>query len=139
MTCAFFISPAGELLSVATSHIAVVIADPQRFGVTRAFIEARHAQHGEPLGLEGRARSEVLVRVLEAGWIRVREQPPKSPVRWHLQVSTLNDDHRARLAAFAREALREHGPIRAWPTDLVTVLDAEGDVLWRGPLAELGA
>ncbi len=140
MTRAFFISPLGDLVPVPTSHIAAVIADPPHFGVTRVFIEARHEHHHEPLGSEGHARAEVLLQILDAGWIRIREQPPKSPVHWHVQLAALTDDHRARLRQFAQEALRgnsAHFPGPEWRIATVVVLDGAGDPLWRGTLAEL--
>ncbi len=142
MTRAFFISPAGDLVPVPTSHIAAVIADPSHFGVTRAFIEARHQHYNEPLGSEGHARDEVLLQMLDASWIRIREQPPKEPVRWHVQLAALTDGHRARLQQFAQDALRggtEHFPQPEWCIDPVVVMDGTRATLWRGTLAGLAA
>ncbi|MDD5092731.1 MAG: hypothetical protein PHQ23_17670 [Candidatus Wallbacteria bacterium] len=69
---AFWISPDGEILSVRISHVDEIIRMPERFGLTREEAIAAYTRHGEPLGLEGSARDELIKRVCERGWIRIR-------------------------------------------------------------------
>lgn len=138
MTRGFFISPQGELIQVATTHIAAVIADPARFGLTAKEILEAHQRWREQLGLEGKARIELLKRVLREGrWIRVREQLRGG---WHLQLAEPTAADWARLREFARVALNGLHPsmvARAWPSDMVMVLDVSGNVIWGGRLGEL--
>lgn len=72
MSIAFFLSETGDLIHVADSHIATVICDPRRFGLTQNQIEAAYEKYGERIGVEGEARRELLLRVISKGWIRIR-------------------------------------------------------------------
>lgn len=72
MSIAFFLSDTGDLIHVADSHIATVIREPQRFGLTTAQIEAAYLRHGERIGIEGEARKELLLKVISQGWLRIR-------------------------------------------------------------------
>lgn len=71
-TAAYFISPAGEIIDVRTSHIAEVIGNPGLFGVTTDEIRDAYDRHGEKIGSEGEARKEILLRLVERDWIRIR-------------------------------------------------------------------
>jgi len=46
MSAAFFISSTGDLIHVPDSHIATVIRDPERFGLTPAEIETVYKNYG---------------------------------------------------------------------------------------------
>lgn len=67
-----WISPAGQILQVVTSHITDIINNPTKFGITKEYIEGVYAKYGEPLHMENNAREEVIRHVLQRGWIRVR-------------------------------------------------------------------
>jgi hypothetical protein len=91
---AFFLSQTGDLIHVPDSHIATVIRDPERFGLTREEILAAYETHGEGMGTEGKARKEILLKLIEGGWIRIRRYKGywsvnahsfAPPVRKHLQ------------------------------------------------------
>jgi len=69
---AFFLSSTGDLIQVADSHIATVIRDPERFGLTPTEIETVYRKYGERIGIEGEARKELILRVISQGWIRLR-------------------------------------------------------------------
>ena len=70
---AYWISPEGEILPVGTSHVREVIGNPGRFGITREQIEEAYKKYREPLGLEGRAREEIIRTIINKGWIRIRD------------------------------------------------------------------
>jgi hypothetical protein len=90
ISVAFFLSPAGQLVNVPQNHISTVIADPERFGLTREEIDAVYEEYGERVGVEGEARKELLLRVINHGWIRIRRYrnywsvtaPSLSPPVW---------------------------------------------------------
>ena len=69
---AFFLSPKGKLIRVGTSHIAEVIRHPEEFGLSLEEIEKAYRKYGEKLGTEGKARGEILSRIIQEGWIRVK-------------------------------------------------------------------
>jgi hypothetical protein len=69
---AFFISPNGKIITVGTSHIAEVIKNPEIFGLKLENIKEIYRKHNEPLGLEGKARREILIQIIQQGWIRLR-------------------------------------------------------------------
>jgi hypothetical protein len=49
-----------------------MIADPERFGLTRKQIVERYQEEGEPIGLEGRARRKLIAEAIERGFIHIR-------------------------------------------------------------------
>lgn len=70
----WWISPESEIVTVNTStHISEIIAHPEKFGLTREYIEETYKAHGERLGLEGKAREEIMKKVMDLGWIRARD------------------------------------------------------------------
>jgi hypothetical protein len=71
-TVAYWISPRGEILPVTTNHIDIVIKSPAKFGYTTAKIEKIYANHGEHMGQEGDAREEIILDLLNKGFIRIR-------------------------------------------------------------------
>ena len=71
-TVAYWISPRGEVLPVATSHIDVIIKHPEKFGLTRAKIEDIYDRYNEKMGTEGTAREVIIIDLLKKGYIRIR-------------------------------------------------------------------
>lgn len=67
-----WLTPAGEYIKVQTNHVADIIANPSKFGVTFEFIKELYNRHGEPLGVEGHAREELIKLILQRGWVRIR-------------------------------------------------------------------
>lgn len=71
-TVAYWISPRGEVLPVATNHIDIVIKHPEKFGLTLRKIQDTYDRHNEPMGMEGNAREEIILELLNKGFIRIR-------------------------------------------------------------------
>ena len=71
-TRAYWIFPESSILDVSSHHMAV-IRSPEEFGETTQTIHDTYERYGERLGLEGKARSEILTRVIQRGFIRIRE------------------------------------------------------------------
>lgn len=96
---AFWIDPNGVIMPVMRSHIAAVIADPVLFGVTREYIESVYREYGEALGWEGKAREEIIKRLIIEGWTRIRDYGDYLSV----QLFSLHEhDPAARLLSFFR-------------------------------------
>jgi hypothetical protein len=69
---AYWISPRGEVLPVATNHIDIVIKHPEKFGLTTKKIEDVYDRYEERMGSEGDAREEIILELLNKGFIRIR-------------------------------------------------------------------
>lgn len=101
LSAAFFISPLGELIVVKDTHIKTVLRNPGRFGLTRGEIVSVHQQHGERLGMEGKARREILSRLIAEGWIRIRRYPDY----WSVNVDKMTPETNALLTDWAQKVL----------------------------------
>lgn len=99
---AFWIAPEGEIILVGSSHIAAVIALPEKFGYTRRQVEEAFHRHGEPLGLEGKARTELIKDLVGKGWIRIRFYPK---TQWSINVAALDERVRGLLSAWGTQLL----------------------------------
>lgn len=84
---AYWISPSGEVIDCATTHISEVINKPEQFGLTRKGIEDLYKQYDEPLGHEGKAREEIMLGLIKKGWTRIRWVP--SRYSWTVQIADL--------------------------------------------------
>ena len=73
ISVAFFLSPEGHLIHVPLNHISMVIADPEKFGLTIEEIQASYAMHRKKMGVECEARKELLLKVISQGWVRIRK------------------------------------------------------------------
>ncbi len=101
ISAAFFISPDGEIIHVKTCHIETVISQPERFGLSLEQILKEYKETGEPLGLEGKARENILLRLIEQGWIRIRHYP-KAPSRtWKINAHCITPIAQGHLHDFA--------------------------------------
>ena len=99
---AYWISPRGKVIRVTTSHIAAVIAAPESFKMSTREIVAAYAKYQERIGVEGKAREEVLVDLLRRRWIRIREHP----ARWNIEFSTASPRTKAHIRKWVQGALR---------------------------------
>jgi len=134
ISVAFFISPTGDVIHVSDCHIATVIRDPETFSLTREEIEAFYKEYGERVGVEGKARREILLRIIADGWIRIRRYRQ----HWSVTAETLTPVVQDRLREWAGKMLAGINgfkePDRYMP---VRVSTSEGDFNYTiGDLAE---
>jgi hypothetical protein len=122
ISAAFFLSHDGHIVHVPQNHISTVIADPQRFGLTREEIEALYKEYGERVGVEGKARREILLRIISDGWIRIRRYPNKY---WSVTAQGLTVSTHEILRGWARKMLSGTNgflePDRYMPVKISTV------------------
>ena len=69
---AIWISPAGKIIDVKTKHINSVIDNPSMFKMNKQDIKQKYEKHDERLGVEGKAREEIMMSLMKRGWIRGR-------------------------------------------------------------------
>jgi hypothetical protein len=86
---AYWMTPEGKISEVDQRHITEIILYPDKFGLTRRYIEKIHAKHKEPIGSEGNAREEIMADLIAKGWIRARYV--RGNASWTFQVSGRQD------------------------------------------------
>jgi len=127
MSIAFFLSHDGNLIHVPQNHISTVIATPETFGLTPAEIGTVYNEHGEKVGTEGKARRELLLRLISQGWIRIRRYRNY----WSVTAPSLSPATEKRLQGWAAltlegiDGFREmdrYMPVRISTTEGETVL-----------------
>jgi hypothetical protein len=99
MGIAFFLSASGNLIRVPDSHIGFIIGDPKRFGLTPTEIRSVYDKYKEPVGVEGEARREILLKIISNGWIRIRRYRNY----WSVTMASLSPTAQARLQDWAEE------------------------------------
>jgi hypothetical protein len=80
----YWATPGGEIVEVSDRHILEIIREPEKFGLTKAYIDKVHKKHGEKLAQEGNAREEILTKLIELGWVRARYI--RAQDEWFFQV-----------------------------------------------------
>ena len=84
---AYWISPNGKIKSAGIRHINDILDNPKMFGLTSAYIKKVQDKYpNERLGQEGNAREEIMIRAMQNGWVRARQNRNS----WILQAYTLN-------------------------------------------------
>jgi len=68
----YWVSPAGKMLPVESTHIEEVIKNPEVFGITRRYIKEVYKKYRETVGLEGKARDEIIGGLIDKRWMRIR-------------------------------------------------------------------
>ena len=105
ITAAFFISPEGDIVSVQTSHIAEIIKNPGRFGLSADHIYAEYRKCGERIGIEGKAREKIITALIKRGWIRIRHYPKDSTKTWRMNVGSLTPLIEKTLSGFGQKII----------------------------------
>jgi hypothetical protein len=101
---AYFITPSGQLISTnGRSHISLIINSPNKFGFTKQQIVDLYKKYNEKLGVEGKAREQLLRLLFEKGWTRARRYPNKF---WSVQVKKLTKKAKDYLQDFASKILK---------------------------------
>jgi len=77
----------GSKIYPISIHIEYVIKNPDKFSLTKEKIKAVYKKFGEPLGFEGKARNEIMKKVMSDGWLRVRHNRGRSD-HWSIQFDS---------------------------------------------------
>ncbi|MCX6146354.1 MAG: hypothetical protein NTW25_03770 [Candidatus Kapabacteria bacterium] len=88
---AFWISNAGLIYPVATSHIRFVIDNADLFDMSKDDIKVLYATHNEKIGFEGKARKEIMSELISNGWIRTRYKESNNENFWTLELNELTE------------------------------------------------
>lgn len=114
---AYWINSRGQILDIgAEKHITQVIRNPEKFGVTKEYIDARYAEHGEMVGTEGKAREEIMKEVMKKGFIRIRLYKQF----WSIQAWDLDRRAYKALEKWAEQAIADPRAGQYMPVRLVS-------------------
>ena len=114
---AYWINPYGQIINIgADKHIGQVVKNPEKFGVTREYLESVFEKHGEPWGSEGNAREEIIKHIMEKGFIRIRLYRNF----WSVQTWDFNSRTRKALEKWAEEAMNDKHAGPYMPVKLVS-------------------
>ena len=100
---AFFISPKGEFISSGVSHINMVTDNPKKFGLSPEYIRKTYEKHNEMMGIEGKARDEILIKIINSGWIHIRRRPNKY---WAVMIGRMSKKTQGFLYDWAVKILK---------------------------------
>lgn len=117
-----------EIMENDQSHIRVIMNHPDKFGVTDAYIKDTYARFGEKLGIEGKARAEIIQEATRAGWIRVRHYVDRGADYWSIQVDSLSS-RLPDVLFFVRWAL-EHAYMSPQDELVLTATDDETQITY---------
>jgi hypothetical protein len=118
-----------------TSHIDLVIKHPEKFLLTKKDIEDTYKKHKEPIGLEGKAREEILSNLIKQGWVRIRYIPKTDS--FTVQLNRIDKRKKDQIASFADQALKGIKGKKYNKSTDVKVLDLNADVLGSWSLNQL--
>jgi hypothetical protein len=101
---AYWISPQRKILPMGDSkHIKEVIKNPGAFGYTEEELKKIYAKHDEIYGIEGTAREEIILALIQKDWIRIRKYT--KPYRWTANIKLYTDSVKDILEFWAAEMI----------------------------------
>ena len=90
-----------------STHINYIMDYPEDFNLTKDYISSLYKKYNEKIGTEGKAREEIIRKVSELGWIRVRHYVINHEEYWSLQFDVYNERNRKTIRNFIEWALYE--------------------------------
>jgi hypothetical protein len=96
---AYWISPYGKIKPVDTRHINEIYDNPEAFGFTIEEINKIYKKYKEKPRIEGKARDEIILSLLDRGWIRIRNYVRANS--WSINVNKLDQKHQELLYDWA--------------------------------------
>ena len=100
---AYWVSSSGKVYDVGVSHIDEIFKKPERFKMDRKYLEEIYKKFNEPIGMEGKAREEIMIEAMKRGWIRVRTDMRSQDLI--LQVWRLDERTKLAILDFVLEML----------------------------------
>ena len=130
---AFFISPEGRYIPVPKLHIDAICELPESFGFTEEFLRAKFLEHGEAWASESHAREEIILSLLQSGWVRVRIRHERARgLLCMFQVHRVTPEIAALIVRFAKEIQEGIFGTRADGTLTVSLKDSADTELTDG-------
>ena len=88
---AYWIDRRGKIIAPDSRHIITVVKHPEWFGETPESIKKVFNKHNEPINtnVEGKAREEIMTKLIKKGFIRIRQSVSRRDQRWSIQLNKL--------------------------------------------------
>ncbi len=119
----YWILSDGEIIDLeGYKHIGAVIDNPEKFGTTRKEIENIYKKYNEPFGIEGKARLEIIRKLIENDYIRIRLYINRF---WSVSVYKLNGWTRDRLKKWSEYLLEKRVEKDEFNTVKISVLKTD--------------
>jgi len=101
---AYWISPKGKVMEPTMYHIGSVIGNPKKFGESDATIKDTFDKYDEIVSKnsEGQARNDIMERVMERGFIRIRKHNLRRMQKWVVELYNMNNKKAVYISNWAR-------------------------------------
>ena len=135
---AYWLSPKGEIMPVDMRHILLIASNPERFGLSKEYIESIKEKYGaRALYGEGDAREEVMLKLMSQGWVRIRKVNGRQGSFWTIQLDTGGSRNVPRLQKnlivdWAMSMMKSDEKRKR---DDVRVLNQKGELIFGGFMA----
>ena len=130
---AYWISPTGKIFDVEYLHIVEILNSPEKFGLTRNEVEAVHKKHNEPYGSEGKARDEIMIDLIEDGWMRVRYIPKQDSWTVQLDARSIHQVPKEKIADFLMKLVIQNPKNKF---SMVRIINLEAETLYFADIDE---
>jgi hypothetical protein len=99
----FWVLNDGTIVKPDSRHILAVASCPAAFGETEASLQETFSRYGQShkSNYEGKAREEVLMRVIGRNHIRIRKNQHKRGQHWSFQLYELTLERAGKMAQWA--------------------------------------
>jgi hypothetical protein len=99
MSKAYWILPDSEIIDIGIvhTHISYIIAHPARFNITKEKIIDRYNKYNEVIPVEGIARKQIIMDLLNQNYIRIRQYKN----HWAISLFVLDEITKKRLSKWA--------------------------------------
>jgi len=81
----------------------MVTDNPKKFGLSPEYIRKTYEKHNEMMGIEGKARDEILIKIINSGWIHIRRRPNKY---WAVMIGRMSKKTQGFLYDWAVKILK---------------------------------
>lgn len=116
---AFWVNPYGEILDIGHGkHITSITQAPEKFGFTLDEIKDAHEKYGEPMGIEGKAREDLIKDAMQRGFIHIRLYPNKF---WAVNAWRFHKKIKQALSKWAEKAMNHPGAGKNMPVRLYSL------------------
>lgn len=133
---AFWIEPSGKVVDIGdTNHINFLTVNNTAFKISDKEIEDIHRKYHEPIGVEGKARDEIIINSLKKGFITLRYMGRES--KWVARVYDLKNRRvQDKLFVWAQAIVKKN---RAAGDDPVAVIDFRSNQTKQTTVADIAA
>ena len=102
---AYWISPQSKVIPMDNhkKHIDLIMSNAEVFGLTDEEIKAIYNSENEIIGTEGKAREQIIKKIISQGWIRIRHY--RRPDIFSINVYKL--DNKSILYKFAADMIKQ--------------------------------